>query len=481
MSLSMEDPSEAAKGAAQRRSGPLAPSATPQPTAAGGEVGQAALERVRSLPPILQRVGGEIRGASRVLQRMTDLTSDLGAGFVAFGRTEDPKPSLVGNLAGDADWKYMRQADYDDDPRFVDMLVYKRVAKATHQRRVIDPVAEAQRVLKLRLQEARTAQPELFDAAHGGGSEGTFEYVANYLYAEVPKHHKQQIWDKVWAVRTVGDDVVRSVKDGVAGRRRLFLAELIALGLDFSWKPTGAAEIAKIKTVKAQEGDTAPGDVQPKPVGIGFHTTDGKPTDVLRSKATSGWGGILQTLSVPFFRRRYALDAVWNPLGQALIEKGPAFRRTVEDNELLSTVSIATDSHATLRFPLWMPGKEGTEKPNPKEPGNPPCFEMQAYLYVVAVREAYVTYERQSNPFGEIASAGVYPSDVIGWCKLTRWHDYYEYPNQVATADFWYDLSDLERNPQFGRGAFQDRVFNAAKESIDAERNTGREKHRSSG
>jgi hypothetical protein len=450
--------------------------AGPQPAEPALAQRRQTLQRLQEAPPVLRRVNGEIRAAAPVIQRMTVLAEDLDT----FAQGE-PRPNLAGKLAGDNDWVYQRKPwNEEDDPNFKpeyrDVFVYTRTRKAVHAKPVIDPVAEA---LRQKLQAESKWKSELFDAAHGGSVEGTFEYVANYLYAEVPPASKQEIWDQVWDVRVVSGDVVRSVKQQLTRRRRKFLEQLIALGLDTSWKASPAADIAKLNVVKVREGETTPGQIQPKPVGIGFHTTDGPPDKVLGSVQEGGWGGIVQTMAVPFFRSRYALDAGWNPLGTFLRDKGPTYRRGVEDNELLSTVSVATDSHATLRFPLWNPTRSGQQVPNPKNNAES-SYKMEVWLYVVAVREAYATYEKQSNPFGEIATASIAPSDVIGWCKLTRWHDYERYPDRVETANFWYELSPLQRNPKFGTQAFNNSVFAAATSDVEAERQRSAEKHTSS-
>ncbi len=474
MTRHLQDLSEAAKPAAQQRPETPARAATPQSPSPSSEDRRRTLQRLRSAAPVLQRVNGRIIGSAPVIQRMA-LLPELGEGYVSFGKDEQPRPTRMGALAGDNDWTYRLDAKYEDEPPYQDVLVYKRTPKGKgFQKPVVDPVAEA---LRKKLVEARKWQPELFDQGHGGAVEGTFEYVANYLFAEVPVKEKQRLWDQVWDVQPAGNDVVRTVKQQLTRRKRMFLEDLIALGLDASWKSSGVVDIAPIKVVKPDTAEIfRTGQLPPKPVGIGFHTTDGPPDKVVGSKAEGGWGGIMQTMTVPFFRARYALDAGWNPLNKFLVENGPTYRRGVEDNELLSTVSVATDSHATVRFPLWNPTRKGDHDQDNRS--GEKSFKMEVWLYVVAVRDAYKTYARQTNPFGEIATGSIAPSDVIGWCKLTRWHDYENGDhNQVATADFYYELSALVRNPKYATGGLHDLAFAAAKESIEAERTRSQEKH----
>jgi len=211
----------------------------------------------------------------------------------------------------------------------------------------------------------------------------------------------------------------------------------------------------------------------PEASGVGFHTTDGTPQDVAKSRQQGGWGGITRPQTVGFFRTRYALDQSWNPLGTWLEGNGPTFRTGIKDNELLSTVSIATDLHGSVRFPLAdTPGRRGrSHVPNPNPPPDGLSFEMEVSIFAVRVRSGYATFAKQgANAFGEIATGDIPIEDIIGWSRMTRWHPYSaENADVPLTIGFRYVISPFQRNPAFPAGGIHDRLFAAAKAEIDRE------------
>ena len=97
---------------------------------------------------------------------------------------------------------------------------------------------------------------------------------------------------------------------------------------------------------------------------------------------------------------------------------------------------------------------------------------MEVYIYAVSVREGFATFASQGkNAFGEIATGDIPIEDIIGWTKITRWHDFEDPAKTVpSTADFWYDMSQLQRNAKFPVGGIYDRLFTAATAEIEKER-----------
>lgn len=337
-------------------------------------------------------------------------------------------------------------------------------------------------------------QSDLFDQKHGGDKEGTFEYVANYLYAEVHKADGKaadEIWAKVWEVKDdeITKEPKRVRKDNLDQKE--LLQEMIDIGLDASWKKLPIKEVMDIEVKNKKPASTMGilqidptiwdylSDIwywrpwtQSKTLGVGFHTTDGEPSTVMKSKDEGGWGGITRPMTAPFFQKRYALDKSWNPLGTWLNKKGPTFRKGIKDNELLSTVSIATDLHKSIKFPLANKNRTHEEENNKD---NINSFKMTAYAYAVVVTDAYATFEKQDNPFPEIATGDVPIKDIIGSTKITRWHDYHEnsteHPND---SSFYYQVDNFVENPE---GPKNEALTNIARNKVAEERNKSANKY----
>ena len=423
-----------------------------------------------------------------LLQRMTD-RPDLGPDYVEF--TEEEKengqiPSAVGNLASDPNHRYRKDATKGE-------LVYVRTPKGTGFRAAAVDPAEKERQRKEGIaRELAKVQPTLFDGAAGGAVEGSFEYVANYLYSEVygaDRAKAAMYWNKVWNVAEPpqGGDPVRVAKTDYD--RKSLLQEMIDAGLDATWKAIPVQELVKVKAGTAEPAKSMK-VVQrevwdyfaaitewtpwPETSGVGFHTTDGDPSQVAKEKSGGGWGGITRTITVPFFRQRYGLGQDWNPLGTWLDEKGPTFRKGIKDNELLSTVSVATASHGSVRFPLAdTPGRRGTHNVRHAIAGiDQNTFHMQVYMYVVRVGSGYATFAKQgADAFGEIATGDIPIEDIIGWTKIERWHPYADPVRTVPlTIGFEWTMEALTPNPKWGQGGIRDRILAVAQQEINAER-----------
>ena len=459
------------------------PEPLPAPAPGRGELTPSALLA-------LQRSAGNSIVAG-MLQRMI-ARPDLGPDYVEFTEEEErtgAAPSAVGNLAGDADHRYVKDATKGE-----------RVFRKTPKRGVgykppqVD-AAEKERQRKEALAtQLGKVQPTLFDAAAGGATEGSFEYVANYLFSEVygiePTRTKATaIWNRVWGVAEPpqGGDPERVRKVGYD--RKALLQEMIDAGLDATWKSIPVQELVKVKAGTAEPAKSmkviqrevwdyfaAVADWTPWPEtsGVGFHTTDGAPGQVAKAKGAGGWGGITRTITVPFFKQRYGLGQDWNPLGPWLEEHGPTFRKGIKDNELLSTVSVATATHGSVRFPLAdTPGRKGTHKVRHAINGvAQDTFHMEVYMYVVRVGSGYATFAKQgADAFGEIATGDIPIEDIIGWTKIERWHPYANAAlNVPLTIGFEWTMEALTPNPEWGTGGIYDRILAIAKQEINAER-----------
>jgi len=437
----------------------------------------------------LQRSAGNSMVAG-MLQRMTDRSADFGPGYVEFTQEEKDSgqaPSMAGNLASDPDHRYVRDATKGD-------LVYRKEPKkgAGFKAPQLDD-AEKERQRKEGItRELGKVQPTLFDGASGGGVEGSFEYVANYLYSEVYGADRAKaagFWNQVWSVAEPpeGGDPVRTRLPGFDQKR--LLQEMIDEGLDATWKAIPVQELVKVKAGTAEPAKSmkviqreawdylaaiSNWTPWPETSGVGFHTTDGAPGQVAQDKGAGGWGGITRTITVPFFKQRYGLGQDWNPLGTWLEEKGPTFRKGIKDNELLSTVSVATASHGSVRFPLAdTPGRRGTHKVRHAIAGaEQDTFHMQVYMYVVRVGSGYATFAKQGeDAFGEIATGDIPIEDIIGWTKIERWHPYADPVRNVPlTIGFEWTMEALTTNPGWGQGGIRDRILAVAQQEINAER-----------
>ena len=423
--------------------------------------------------------GAGNRAATAMLSRFKD-RADLGKDLVEFEES-DTLPNMFGKLASDPGFEYKPKFEQGE-------RVYERTVKgAAFKVAKVDPLEKEKREREQLKEKLGTAQPTLFDQSFGGDKEGTFEYVANYLYGEVfsvSKEEAQKVWDRVYTVEDKPLTPPALKRKEIHGKRKL-LSDMIDIGLDASWKKVPVQELVKT----AVEGGAMPGkDMQTtvwtnylaaeddgttkpmKTLGVGFHTTDGPPGSVAKAKKDGGWGGVTRPITVDFFRKRYALDQTgWNPLGAWLAKAGPTFRKGIKDNELLSTVSVATATHGSVRFPLADRKRNHVTEKNKDDKD---AFKMEAYMYAVVVREGYATFASQGkNAFGEIATGDIPIEDIIGWTKITRWHDYEDVGQTVpATADFYYEMTQLQRNDKFTAGELNDRVFGIANGEIEKER-----------
>ncbi|MBD2449063.1 DUF4157 domain-containing protein [Nostoc sp. FACHB-152] len=347
-----------------------------------------------------------------------------------------------------------------------------RGKRAKNKKIDLDEIEKSKK--KSKIADLKKPKPDLFDEKSGGDKEGTFEYVANYLFAEVCKADSEtakQIWSEVWKVDDSQDEpkLVPAQQEIPDQAKKELLNHMIEKGLDISWEKLPIKDIMQLEVENEKPASSMdileinPGiwdylaDVwywrpwsQSKTLGVGFHTTDGNPSTVLKSKNEGGWGGITRPITAPFFQKRYALSESWNPLGGWLEDKGPAFRKGIKDNELLSTVSVATSLHACVKFPLANKNRKHIKENNRDQHES---FKMTAYVYAVIVKDGYATFTKQDNPFPEIATGDIAIQDIIGYAKITRWHDYQKNGNnQQENTDnpndssFYYEVDDFVEN-----------------------------------
>lgn len=303
---------------------------------------------------------------------------------------------------------------------------------------------------------ALTPQETLYGPNEGGQAQGSFEYVANYLFVEVWRSNEKEakeIWNK-FIHREAGQSTKRRDKDFSDNQKYELLNEMIALGMQEVQPNKLAADINKeleeLATTKGQGArrlqiqEMATGmegtkwlkawllswmdwsNVLPPVVGIGFHCTDKPATVVTGAKGAeaggeTAWGGLQRPGTVQRKIEEYALNQSWNPLGN-LVKKGVQLvRKGNKDNELLTTISIATVVRDSLKFPLARPYNATLNNATGK-------FEMTAYLYSVMVRQAFGTGAYQVkkgvvNPFAEVAVHGIPPEDFILTAEVKRQHD----------------------------------------------------------
>jgi hypothetical protein len=424
----------------------------------------------------LQRSGGN-RAAAALIARMKERPDIEGGDFVEFDENEPLPHRMRGTLESAPDHKFQLHVKHGD-------RVYARTLKGTGPKIVIRDPLEVARENKVK--DLKKAKSTLFNAAQGGAAEGSFEYVANYLFGEVfgtDPEAAQKMWDEVWEVRDVqGEEPAAVGRDGLDQTK--LLKRMIDLGLDASWKRLPVRELVKVSVDGKLPGSSMPVVTHdawdyfsslynwapwPETSGVGFHTTDGDPGAVAKPKATGGWGGITRPVTVDFFKQRYALGQGWNPLGPWMEQHGPTFRKGIKDNELLSTVSVATAIHGSVRFPLAdTPGRKGTH--HTANPNQQDSFKMEVYIYAVRVGSGFATFEAQGkNAFGEIATGDIAIEDIIGWSKITRWHPYSPETGLPLTVGFDYTMSPLTRNPEFKTSSLNEKLYAAALGEINRE------------
>jgi hypothetical protein len=277
--------------------------------------------------------------------------------------------------------------------------------------------------------------------------EGTYEYVVSYLWESLEPNDQKDLFSQLYQEEK--DEVIPIIPQANEEKKGVILA-LAKKALVPYGQPT---QVRGLETGLYKNKITTLGmDNNNKKVAIGFHGTLGEPKDVLKSKKEKGWGGLTQTIGVPYFQKRYALNEPWNPLKSYLNNIGPSARLGMnKDNELLTTVSLATEPQAAIKFPFRQENKE----------------EVTGYLYATVFDEAYPTAKHQkSDAFPEIAVKEVKPENIVGYVQVNK--DYN--PNrirEVATKNnfnsptpslemkemknenFIYKTSDFIENPPF--------------------------------
>lgn len=373
---------------------------------------------------------------------------------------------------------------------------YKRVGKKPTTKGMSDDQLRAKMAAEA-LASRNKPKETLYEADEGGAVEGTFEYVANYLFTEMWKANQGEA-EKLWA-SFLANGRKRRAADIPDKEKRLLLTRMMEFGLESFGN---AKPIATIKT-ELQQSNTRGQDVrilQPaeyaadprdvtdpvvgaaplrQPIGIGFHSTDKGPDVVAAPKDSSGgggWGGIQRPSTVEYFQKRYALgkNVSWNPLKRPIERGENYFRKGIKDNELLSVVSVAIVVRDTIKFPLAAPSKG-----KKVEHGGAPAFEMHAYIYAVAVRSAFNTAKRQkdlgtTNPFGEIGVHSIPIDDLIGCAEIVRFHDLEQRPGgKEYPKDSCFEFEIGELKP-LAAGERYPKLFAAAKAEVEKLGKSGR-------
>jgi hypothetical protein len=112
---------------------------------------------------------------------------------------------MRGTLESAPDHKFQLHVKHGD-------RVYARTLKGTGPKIVIRGPLEVARENKVK--DLKKARSTLFNAAQGGAAEGSFEYVASYLFGEVfgtDPEAAQKMWDEVWEVRDVARGAGKAV------------------------------------------------------------------------------------------------------------------------------------------------------------------------------------------------------------------------------------------------------------------------------
>ena len=276
-------------------------------------------------------------------------------------------------------------------------------------------------------------------------AEGTFEYVAQYLYDSVSDVNlREKIWrqiNKRAAPGAIPEAEQSQILQEMIQKAYIPFDKIASAQELAGQTPKDLTDLYQLYTIQAADASELQGLDS---VGVGFHATSGKPDEVKdKPKPEGGWEGIKKPGTVDFFRKRYALDAPWNPLAAYFQKHKANFRLGKnKDNDLLSTVSVALRMYPALKFP-FPKGKERMQGTN---------------LYAVVVKKGYPTFVQQralgeDRPFPEIAVDDVSPEDIVGYAFVSRWYPGGKDDDDKAqfAADFEYKVYDFIVNTKFHR------------------------------
>ena len=254
--------------------------------------------------------------------------------------------------------------------------------------------------------------------------EGTFEYVLAYLWKSLNQKDQWDFFEQIYEEeKSDNDDGVKPKEYNQDDAKKSLLKNIAEKAL----VPFG--DLLNLKELEEKKGYTADKSImtqeigqEKKKMGISFHGTDGGPDKVLKSQTDGGWDGLTQPQTVPFFQKRYGLDKPWNPLSDYLKTKGPSARLGHnKDNELLSTISLATKPAAAIKFPVYVKGNSTRE----------------GWLYAMAFDEAYPTLKFQNkDAFPEVGVKGVKIHNIIGCVRIVKYFD----PNDIQKLSKQYEL-----------------------------------------
>jgi hypothetical protein len=333
--------------------------------------------------------------------------------YVGFEDSEAEPP--VGAPHSDG-FVYSRKAEKDKE--FPGYKVYLQQVAVVRKKSDAEKVQEAWDRKKTEL------NGNLFAGAPGSG---TFEYVAQEFFPSMESEdEKQAVREMVYTLvkspttyqlipTVIDDDDTKKLILKKILKNSLSSYDELESDLGGGNKKNGALSPEEIQTLaqgaKVQGPDTVQGSL-PKAVALGYHGTN-QPISVVAEKAgqknlqgATGWGGLQKGKDLGFKQTAFALDAPWNPLKKKLAT--PSYRKGVNwDNELLSTVSVATHPTPAIKFPF---PPSGTSK-------------ATTYLYAVIVEKAYPTFKIQKDPFPEVAIDKVDPEDIIGMTMVSKYYD----------------------------------------------------------
>ncbi|HTX00542.1 MAG TPA: hypothetical protein VMD59_17310, partial [Acidimicrobiales bacterium] len=263
----------------------------------------------------------------------------------------------------------------------------------------------------------------------GSQREGSFEYVAQYLYESLDDHGQDRIYrmthvlkpganelqEDGWEERQITDEAER--RDVLDTAMRLGLVEHLQLiepdkvhALAKGAKVEKLEELYALLLVDSASFSQITGT---QTLGVGFHATTGTAKQVKEDpEGEGGWGGIRRPMDARFFQNRYALHEKWNPLTSYIGQMGALYRLGKNrDNELLSTVSVATRMNPAIKFPF----PKGKERHQPTN------------VYAVVFKKVRPTFvlqqQRGHELFQEVAAEQIPPESIIGDSRVMRYYN----------------------------------------------------------
>jgi hypothetical protein len=286
--------------------------------------------------------------------------------------------------------------------------------------------------------EAKTRLLKAFDANYdyhnlyaGTPQRGSFEYVATLYYKDYvdqvgPSAARDKYFWKLWKLEIEGNKAKMWYEPPSTLEKYMFIANLMQETL-----------IPASKMMREIEGMIQEREYY-------WHGTDTLPSEIAA-------GGGLKT-AILRDDPKYALNEDWNPM-KTFLGEVPYFRQGKADNELASTISLALNPTAAIKFPILTTESKMMEKPAFN--GYP--YYKKAYLIVAHVEKgkSIPTWQIQAakgkGEFYEIGTTVVLPENFIANWTVERWHK--------TSEDFWFRISEPDASQNWEQ-TFQ----NASKE-----------------